>query len=327
MLRQSADGMVTHIFESLALDGLVHAVFTRLGGVSREPFATLNVGRHATTGDRAHDDGAAVSENHARIYAHLGLTAERVVSPHQVHSNRVTRAGVQDSGRVVPSTDGLVTDTPGLALLLRFADCQPIILYDPVNHALGIIHAGWRGVAQAIARRAVETMQETFGTRPQDLIAGLGPAIGPCCYTVGHNVASAMGYALPDWSQVMSIEENGWRFDLPVANAQQLFAAGVRKIEQAHLCTACRNDEFFSHRADMGRTGRFAVVAYLKARIGEEGADTSRARDASLGRGTVQTDERAETHPAEVEFGGSTQPHSLHPPGLPAFQELLGGGP
>ena len=198
MLRQEHNGLVTYSFENLTDKSLIHAVFTRLGGVSQGPFATLNVGN--TVGD----DRAAVAENHARIYTHLDLDKGRIVTPQQVHSNRVAIISESDAGQVIPSTDGLVTDTPGLGLLLRFADCQPILLYDPVRHALGLIHAGWRGAAQGIALRAVETMQEAFGTRPQDLIAGLGPAIGRCCYAVGDNVAAAMGYALPDWQQVMS---------------------------------------------------------------------------------------------------------------------------
>lgn len=308
MLRQNTNGLVTYRFENLAVEGLrstaslavVHAVFTRLGGVSREPLATLNVGH--TVGD----DQAAVAENQARIYAHLGLSADRVATAHQVHSNRVAVVTAADAGRVCPNTDGLVTNVPGIALFLRFADCQPILLYDPVRHALGLVHAGWRGIAQGIARRAVETMQAAFGTRPQDLIAGLGPAIGPCCYTVGHEVASAMGYALPDWSQVMALNREGlWRFDLPAANAQQLAAAGVHNVEQAHLCTACHKDEFFSHRGDSGHTGRFAVVAYLEPGTRDE--------------------ENGEAQPGQREPApaGSQEVDSLRPPGFPAFHEFV----
>jgi YfiH family protein len=301
VLHQDAEGLFTYQFESLGFDALVHAVFTRQGGVSREPFDTLNVGR------RVGDDETAVAVNHGRIYAHLDLSAECIATPGQVHSNRVAVVTAEDAGQLIPSTDGLVTDTPGVALLLRFADCQPILLYDPSNHALGLIHAGWRGVAQAIARRAVEAMQEAFGTRPQDLVAGLGPAIGRCCYVVGDNVAAAMGYALPNWSQAMSLEGDRWRLDLSAANAQQLATAGVRSIEQAHLCTACNNHEFFSHRADNGRTGRFATVAYLGA---------------GAGGGTHM---RAATDQGKRLVMDSTEPDSLQPPGLPAFQELLGG--
>ncbi len=297
---QTSHELVTYHFENLATEGLVHAVFTRSGGVSRGPFATLNVGNSIG------DDETAVAENHARIYAHLGLGADQVATPRQVHSNRVAVVTAQDAGQTIPSSDGLVTDTPVVALLLRFADCQPILLYDPVHHALGLVHAGWRGVALGIARRAVEIMHEAFDTRPQDLIAGLGPAIGPCCYTVGHNVAAAMGYALPNWSKVMHLEEDGWRFDLSGANAQQLAAAGVANIEQAHLCTACRDDEFFSHRAGNGQTGRFAVVAYLKSEAEHQGR-------------------RQIEMPVEEKMAEALEPESLHPPGFPGFQEVLRG--
>jgi YfiH family protein len=214
----------------------------------------------------------------------------------------------KDAGRIIPGTDGLVTQTPGVGLLLRFADCQPILLYDRAHHALGLIHAGWRGVALGIARRAVEAMQDAFDSQPEELIAGLGPAIGPCCYTVGQNVAAAMGYALPDWSLVMSLLDEGlWRFDLPAANAQQLATAGVRDIEQAHLCTACHSQEFFSHRADNGRTGRFAVLAYLKAGDSQRGTEGT---EAPLGQDEPQA---------------SADIVSLQPPGFPSFDELAGG--
>jgi YfiH family protein len=302
LLRTDTNGIVTYHFEGLGVEGLGHAVFTRLGGVSQGPFASLNVGN--TVGD----DEVAVAENHARVYARLGLSPDQVATPRQVHGNRVAMVTNGDAGRVIPNTDGLVTGTPGIALMLRFADCQPILLYDPAHHALGLVHAGWRGVAQGIARRSVETMQEVFGTYPQDLVAGLGPAIGPCCYTVGQNVAAAMSYALPDWGKVLILQgEDTWRLDLSGANAQQLAAAGVRRIEQSHLCTSCHRDEFYSHRGDNGRTGRFAVVAFLEPGAGElAGGDTASSR-------------------AETEREESNLMPSLDPPGLPAFWEQMGG--
>jgi len=304
LLRRTSNGLVTYHFQRLTAEGLVHAIFTRLGGTSREPFDTLNVGRSVG------DDQAAVAQNLARIYASLDLTPDQVATAHQVHSNRVGVVTAQDGGRVVPAADALVTDAPGLALLLRFADCQPIILYDPARRALGLVHAGWRGLAQGIARRAVEMMQEAFGTNPADLLAGLGPAIGPCCYTVGDDVASALGYALPDWRKVIALDLSGagWRLDLPAANAQQLAAAGVRarRMEQAGLCTACHNDEFFSHRADNGQTGRFAAVACLPA------GDQAHRQTAPA----QPNQENRDQEPAIA--------NTLQPPGLPGFDELLG---
>jgi copper oxidase (laccase) domain-containing protein len=167
-------------------------------------------------------------------------------------------------------------------------------------------------VAQGIARRAVEAMREAFGTRSQDLIAGLGPAIGPCCYIVGHEVAAAMGYALHDWSRVLSPQgEDKWRFDLPLANALQLRAEGVRHIEKADLCTVTHRDEFYSHRAENGETGRFAVVALLESRAFEAG---SAPRERQL-----------EAIPPKAEEVELTMSSSPYPPGFPAFGETVEG--
>lgn len=303
MLRQVNSGLVTYRFDSLPAESLSHAVFTRLGGVSQGPFATLNVG--SSVGD----DPAAVAENHTRICQHMGITASRVATGHQVHGNQVALVSGEDGGRAFPNTDGIVTTVPGLGLMLRFADCQPILLLDPARHALGLIHAGWRGLAQGVAYRAVEAMQRAFGSDPRDLVAALGPAIGPCCYVVGDNVAAAMGYALPNWRHVLKQEGSGWRFDLPAANAQQLAAAGVFHIEQAGICTSCHNDEFYSHRAENGRTGRFAVLAYLKPRAVPGGDQTHISRESS---------------PAST---ATPAPGSLHPSGFPAFGEAAHAPP
>ena len=301
LFKTETNGQRIYQFESTTGPGLVHAVFTRLGGVSQGPFATLNVS-HAVA-----DEPEAVAENLRRVYASLSLGAGQVVTTRQVHGNRVAAVSGSDAGNVLANTDGLLTATPGLALLLRFADCQPVLLYDPEHHALGLAHAGWRGVAQGIALRLVEAMQEAFDTQPAALLAGLGPAIGPCCYTVGHEVAAAMGYALPHWKRAMRPEgEDGWRLDLGAANAQLLAAAGVMQIEQSGICTACRNDEFFSHRADGGRTGRFAVVAYLAPSPGHEGRAGALASPETAGDNEL------------------AQFDSLHPPGLPGFGPIVG---
>ena len=302
MLRKESGGITTYHFQSLSAEGLVHAVFTRLGGASREPLDSLNVG------GAVGDDPDAVAENHARVYARLGVGAAQVTSPRQVHSNRVVVITGAQAGSTIPDSDGLVTATPGVALLLRFADCQPVLLYDPAHRALALVHAGWRGVAQAIARRAVETMVQAFGTRPGEILAGLGPAIGPCCYTVGDKVAAAMGYVLPDWSGALtSLGEGQWSLDLSAANAQQLASEGVRQIEQAYLCTACNRDEFYSHRADNGRTGRFAVATYLEPGYAAE--DAARPPDSQNRRQEPREDRAPDV------------PDSLNPPGFPAFGE------
>ncbi|MFC2029303.1 peptidoglycan editing factor PgeF [Chloroflexota bacterium] len=307
MRRLDNNGLPTYEFESPAFEGLVHAVFTRIGGVSQGPYATLNVG----TG--IGDDDVAVAENHARIHSHLGFSAGSIASPFQVHSNRIAVVAQSDAGKRFPGTDGLVTNAPGVALLLRFADCQPIVLYDPGLQVVALVHAGWRGVAQAVASRAVETMHDAFGSEPDTLIAGLGPSIGPCCYVVGQEVAAAMGYALPDWNQVMSPEGEAWRFDLPGANAQQLSSAGVRHIEHSRICTSCSSHEFFSHRADKGLTGRFAVVTHLAPPSAPSAAST----------GSVMPTQREDT---ETSVTSSTSKALwMTPPGFPRIEGPLGG--
>lgn len=161
-----------------------HALVTRLGGVSAPPFAALNLG--STVGD----DPAAVAENHHRLWDALALSPEQVVSPHQVHGKRVAQVSTARGGCVIAETDAFITATPGLALLLRFADCTPVLLYDAMQRAAGLIHAGWRGVAAGVVPATVQAMTGAFGTRPATLWAGIGPAIGPEHYEVGREVVA-----------------------------------------------------------------------------------------------------------------------------------------
>ena len=211
------------------------------------------------------DDLAAVEANHARICQALGIGRSAIATARQVHGSHVALVGTEDRGRISPATDALLTDTSGVALMLRFADCVPLLFYDPVHRAIGLAHAGWRGTVEGLARRTARAMAEAFGSRPQDLVVGIGPAIGPCCYPVGEEVAQAVRAALPDGDRLLRSWGDGTlRFDLWEANRRGLAELGVEQIEVAGLCTACHVDEFFSHRAEKGRTGRFGVVMGIR---------------------------------------------------------------
>jgi hypothetical protein len=258
MERECIDGIVTYQFSGLGGTGVTHALLTRIGGVSQGPFATLNLGH--TVGD----DLAAVEENHRRVFAALDVEREQIVSPYQIHSANVRRVGKDDQGTVQPDTDGLLTTTPGVAILFRFGDCSPLFLYDPVHRAVGIAHAGWRGAANGVVPSAVAAFVEHVGSRPEDLWAGIGPTIGPCCYEVGPEVAEAVARACPADADVVHRQNGSLHLDLPGAVRSQLRAAGVNTIEPSGLCTACRTDEWFSHRAEHGRTGRFGTLAMLE---------------------------------------------------------------
>lgn len=255
MIRRDHDGVVYYAFEELARRGVRHGVFTRLGGRSQPPNATLNVGH--TVGD----DDAAVDANHQLVYQALGLEEKKVVTAHQVHGNRVARVNEGDGGRVVPATDGLISQAPGMTLMMRFADCMPVLLHDERTGAIGLAHAGWRGTMADVAGETVRAMAESFGTIPGDLSACLGPAIGGCCYQVGQEVTERAHATFPASLVLLQRQDDGsYHFDLAGANIWQLRQAGVSRIETAELCTACHVNEFYSHRAEKGRTGRFAVL-------------------------------------------------------------------
>jgi YfiH family protein len=262
---------------------VAHGVFTRLGGRSQPPWHSLN------TGHTVGDDLQAVEANHELICRALGCARGDLVSPHQVHGSRVRVVDERDKGGVLSETDALITATPGVMLMLRFADCVPVLFYDPVRRAVGLAHAGWRGTVAGIARVTVQAMVDELGCRPPDILAGIGPAIGPCCYEVGRDVADAVGQAmpaarLPDAGHLLSAEadtrvegtaprrpdgrggdaDRRWHLDLWAANRLQLVQAGVPCVDVAGLCTACHTDEWFSHRAERGRTGRLGALIGLR---------------------------------------------------------------
>lgn len=234
-----------------------HAILTRLGGVSMGAFSALNLG--STVGDNPD----AVKENHRLIYTNFNLDKAQVVSPYQVHQRQVARVGIQDGGSVIPATDALITNTPGVVLLLRFADCVPVLFYDPIHHAAGLAHAGWRGIAAGVSQACVQAMQREFGSHPQDLWAGIGPAICKQHYAVNLDVVNAINASLTSSVRIAEKRTGQWFVDLPGAVDAQLRSLGVQQVNHASLCTACQTKEWYSHRAESGVTGRFGVFVML----------------------------------------------------------------
>lgn len=260
MIRHQHNGIAFYQFESLAEHhNIIHAVFTRIGGTSSEPFHSLNVG------ELVGDDPTAVRANHSAILRVLGIGAGQVVTSHQVHGARVAIVGSAQGGTVVPATDGLISRARGMVLLLRFADCLPLMLYDPRRQVVALAHAGWRGCLAGVVASTVSEMERAFACEPQDMLAGLGPAIGPCCYEVGHEVTMGVEKTFGSDHELLLTQPGGRvHFDLPSAVRSQLLQSGVRRIETSGLCTCCERDEFFSHRGESGNTGRFAAVLGLR---------------------------------------------------------------
>jgi YfiH family protein len=258
VIRKANNGVVWYEFEELKDQGVTQAFLTRLGGASAPPFDTLNLGH--TVGD----DLAAVEENHDRAFAALGLRREQIVSPYQVHGTHVRLVNQAHTGTTQPATDGLLTATPGVALLLRFADCVPILLFDPKQRAAAMVHSGWKSTAGNIAAAAVEAFARHAESKPEDLWAGVGPAIGPCCYEVGEEMADTISQISPEGIEALQRRDGGLYLDLPGLVQAQLAEAGVKQVVMSGICTACHTEEWFSHRAENGRTGRFGALVMLE---------------------------------------------------------------
>jgi polyphenol oxidase len=252
------NGLPFFRFDNFPTNGQQHAIFTRQGGVSPAPFDTLNMSISVA------DDHANVYANRQRAYSLYGRTNDTLAHAHLTHGAEVALVNHQDHGRLAGRVDGLITNLPGCGLTMNFADCAPIFLYDPEKQAIGLGHAGWQGAVKHLPAALVKAMQEAFGSDPAALLAGVGPCIGPCCYEIGEPVITAVQQAFPNDPSLL-IANDGPRphFDLPAANRRSLQAAGVRHVELAGLCTACRTDLFFSHRAEKGKTGRFGVLFIL----------------------------------------------------------------
>jgi hypothetical protein len=274
LTRRERNGVPFYTFD--VFDGfpaLAAVVTTRQGGESSGAYTSLNLG--GKTGD----DPEAVRRNRARAAALVGSQPERLVFGRQVHQATVAVVPRDHPGGAFADTDALATDAPGIPLVILTADCAAVFLFDPVRPAVGIAHAGWRGTVAGVVASTVARMGEAFGSSPADLFAGVGPSIGPCCYEVGEDVAGAVEEAFPDDTDELLLEpdmasagsfraavnEGRRHFDLWLAIEISLLRAGLRaeRIETARLCTACRTDQFFSHRAEKGVTGRFGGIVML----------------------------------------------------------------
>jgi YfiH family protein len=252
-------------FESFPNNGRIRqAVFTRLGGISPAPFKSLNLSVSVR------DDSANVFENRSRAYRTHGRRNDTLVHAFLNHGADVARVTPHQYGEYVGPVDGLVTNESGCGLTMNYADCAPVLLHDPDHNAIGLGHAGWKGAVRDLPGALVKAMSEAFGSEPSAIIAAIGPTIGPCCYQVGQSVITAVHDSfegaeellLPDEEWVDDTEER-LLFDLPEANRRRLIDAGVPEVEMAGLCTSCRSDLFFSHRADKGKTGRFGTLLIL----------------------------------------------------------------
>ena len=262
--------MIETVRRLSAYKWLLHGFSTRVGGVSQAPHATLNIGFSRP------DDPAAVLENRQRIARELGFSLNDVVVAAQVHGADVTCVKAEHRGRgafgantVLPAADALITAEPGMVLWAGFADCTPLLFIDPVHRAVGVAHAGWQGTLANIAGETVAAMVENFDSQPAELLAVIGPAIGPCCYEVDQPVIAQTEEIFGEQTGEVLLRALGRErphLDLWRANRLLLEGAGLHeeRIVSTELCTACHSDMFFSHRREHGQTGRFAALIGIR---------------------------------------------------------------
>lgn len=255
-------------FPSFDKTGLVrHLYSTRRGGVSEGYFGPMNLG--FTRGDKMEH----VLENYRRICYVSGIYPGDMVFSDQVHRDTVLEVDARDRGKGIlkpkemRDVDALITNTPQVCLVTTHADCPAIFLLDPVKKAIGLAHAGWKGTALEIARKTVEKMEEAYGCKPEDILAGISPSIGPCCFEVGEDVKVIYETMFPEWSKYIIFPgktEDKSQIDLWEANRWILMSAGVRPnhITVTDLCTKCEEEYFHSHRRMGSKRG--TQMAFLE---------------------------------------------------------------
>jgi YfiH family protein len=254
------DGIVYYKFDSFDDAALDHAIFSRAGGSSQGPYASLNLG--GTNGD----DPNAVLANHEKLFKVFGRPYSSRFDVWQVHGKTILFGDTpRPPERKHPPADGIFTDKPEVTLIMRFADCVPLVFHDPVQKVVGIVHAGWQGTLLRISAEAVREIHQRYGSLASDLRVGIGPSICGKCYQVGEEVRQQFLKAWgADAAQFFATTDKGIYLDLWGANEWALRQAGVARIENSRFCTAEKLDEWYSYRKEKGITGRFAVVIALK---------------------------------------------------------------
>jgi len=272
MIQNTHSSVDTLFFENLAeYRGIIHFVSTRSGGFSNSPYDSLNLGLHVG------DDPDKVLKNRNKLAEAIGIPLDQFTFAKQIHSGTVTAISEAMKGRgstnqeeAVKATDAMVTDVPGICLTILVADCVPMLFFDPARKVIGAAHAGWRGTVQSIALHTVRAMEEAFGCSPHDILVGMGPSIGPCCYEVGPQVIEEIKAVFSCHQEYIRRESKDGKgyLDLQKANRDQLVRAGIRSenIETINQCTCHNSRVFFSYRQQHGQTGRFgAGICMVKA--------------------------------------------------------------
>ena len=249
-------------------DCVRHAFTTRAGGVSKAEWSSLNLS--FTRGDEPKD----VQENFRRVAEAFGVMPEQIVCSMQTHTTNVRRVYAKDGGTGVTrplswrDVDGLITNERQVLLATFYADCVPLYFVDPVHHAIGLSHSGWRGTVARMGAVTIDAMAEQFGSRPEDLLCAIGPSVCQNCYEVSGDVAKQFREEFPDAGEELLVptDEEHYQLNLWEANKRVMLEAGVlpEHLQVTDLCTCCNPHNLFSHRFSKGRRGNLGAFLMLK---------------------------------------------------------------
>jgi len=242
-------------FEQFGFSNIPHGFFTRNGGVSPAPWQSLNL---STTGGDSREN---VIENRKRIFELINRRVDSLYDAWQVHGNKIIQVNEPRGLENPPQkADGIVTDKACVTLFMRFADCVPILLFDPIRGVVGIFHAGWKGTLRKIVSQGVKAFRDVYHSNLNDIVAGIGPSICAEHYEIKEDVALIVEKTFKKKAdEVLTYSTSGIHFNLAKANQIILQQSGVKKIEYSKICTACDTGKWFSHRAEKGATGRFGA--------------------------------------------------------------------
>ncbi|HAJ99337.1 MAG TPA: peptidoglycan editing factor PgeF [Bacteroidales bacterium] len=270
MIQTAANGIELYRFTNLSeCNEIEHFITSRKGGYSTGNYEGLNLGFH--TGDLSDH----VLKNRQKLAETVGMPLQRFVFANQTHSSNVVVVGEEHCGMgatsistAIADTDALITQKANICICVQTADCVPLLLFDPVQRVIAAVHAGWRGIVGGIVKNTIQKMSFSIACNPTDIVAGIGPANGDCCYEVGEDVVqyaqnlfdTQQGIILP------STKPDKYMFHQSQAVKQQLLDAGLQahNIEESGFCTQCRSNTFFSSRDGKGNTGRIAGGIMLK---------------------------------------------------------------
>lgn len=247
-------------YQSELLANSKHGIFTRHGGVSEAPWASLNLG--GTVGDEVE----AVRRNHWLMYETLDVAGSKAVTTWQVHGADVVMAtGPVQARRWLAHADGIMTNCPDVPLVMRYADCVPLLFHDSKKKVIGMAHAGWRGTVQGMGANMIKAMQQAYGSNPRDIAVVIGPSISCRHFQVGEEVVEAIEKHFGTSEGLMQRDSSdGTAYvDLWEANRRDVERAGVENVEIMGICTYETTADFYSHRAEKGKTGRFGAVLSL----------------------------------------------------------------